>query len=297
MSKASSGGAGLTLAVSLAFAGDAAAQVYGYTDDNGVLILSNVITDNRMRLIVDDTPENAGPVWHYSGQYDPMILKASSLFGVDSSLVRAVIAVESAFNRYARSHKGALGLMQLMPDTGRRYGVANAYDPWQNIRGGTAHLRDLIDEFDDLSLALAAYNAGPTPVRRYGAIPPYAETRNYVRRVLAIYGAGSKIQIVRGGRVYSITEPGGKTQVTATESVASATAAPSKGDASLRTGSPLADLARRAALARGGGTSTPATAPLPSPTPTAVATAVELVYFRFVDPEGTVHITRVRPDS
>jgi soluble lytic murein transglycosylase-like protein len=164
MSKASSGGAGLTLAVSLAFAGDAAAQVYGYTNDNGVLILSNVITDNRMRLIVDDTPENAGKVWHYSGEYDPLILKASSLFGVDSSLVRAVIAVESAFNRYARSHKGARGLMQLMPDTGRRYGVSNAYDPWQNIRAGTAHLRDLMDEFDDVSLALAAYNAGATPV-------------------------------------------------------------------------------------------------------------------------------------
>jgi hypothetical protein len=291
------GGVSLTLAVSFAFAAEASAQVYGYTDDSGVLILSNVITDNRMRLIVDDTPENAGTVWHYSGQYDPMILKASSLFGVDSSLVRAVIAVESAFNRYARSHKGALGLMQLMPDTGRRYGVSNAYDPWQNIRGGTAHLRDLIDEFDDLSLALAAYNAGPTPVRRYGAIPPYAETRNYVRKVMAIYGAGSKIQIVRGGRVYSITEPGGRTQVTPADSVASTTSAPLKDNGSLRTGSPLADLARRAAMARGGGNSTLAASPPPPPAPTVVAAAVELVYYRFVDPEGTVHITRVRPDS
>ena len=107
--------------------------------------------------------------------------------------MRAVIAVESAFNRYARSHKGARGLMQLMPATGKQYGVVNAYDPWQNIRGGTGYLKDLIDEFGDLQLALAAYNAGPTPVRRYDGIPPYNETRNYVRKVMAIYRAGSKV--------------------------------------------------------------------------------------------------------
>ncbi len=285
--------AGLALSASLAGPGDAAAQVYGYTDENGILILSNVLTNDRMRLIVDDTPENAGTVWHYSGQYDPMILKASSLFGVDSSLVRAVIAVESAFNRYARSHKGARGLMQLMPDTGRRYGVVNAYDPWQNIRAGTAHLRDLIDEFDDLSLALAAYNAGPTPVRKYGAIPPYPETRNYVRKVLAIYGVGSKIQIVRGDRVYSIDQPGGKTQVTV------GAPSPASDNGSARAGaSPLADLARRAAAARG-----MAAAPTPLvPAPAASALAAplqsaELVYYRFVGPDGTVFITRQRPDT
>jgi hypothetical protein len=296
MSRASSGGTGLAFAVSLAFAGEAAAQVYGYTNDNGVLILSNVITDNRMRLIVDDTPENAGTVWHYSGQYDDLILKASSLFGVDSSLVRAVIAVESAFNRYARSHKGALGLMQLMPDTGRRYGVSNAYDPWQNIRGGTAHLRDLLDEFDDVSLALAAYNAGATPVRRYGAIPPYNETRNYVRKVLAIYGVGSKIQIVRGDRTYTITEPGGKTQVIQTTGRTPSTAAPAA-DGSLRTGSPLADLARRAAISRAYAASPPPAAPAPPVSPAEVSVTAELVYYRFVDTDGTVHITRLRPET
>ena len=285
--------ASLALALALASAREAAAQVYGYTDDNGILILSNVLTNDRMRLIVDDTPENAGTVWHYSGQYDPMILKASSLFGVDSSLVRAVIAVESAFNRYARSHKGARGLMQLMPDTGRRYGLSNAYDPWQNIRAGTAHLRDLIDEFDDLSLALAAYNAGPTPVRRYGSIPPYPETRNYVRKVLAIYGVGSKIQIVRGDRVYSISQPGGKTRVSSTGTAPGAIA-----EGSVRTGgSTLADLARRAAAARG-----MAATPAPIPLPTAASLSppvqsAELAYYRYVDPEGTVFITRQRPDT
>ena len=293
MSKTLVGCAGLALSVSLATPWDATAQVYGYTNDDGILILSNVLTNDRMRLIVDDTPENAGTVWHYSGQYDPMILKASSLFGVDSSLVRAIIAVESAFNRYARSHKGARGLMQLMPDTGRRYGVSNAYDPWQNIRAGTAHLRDLIDEFDDLSLALAAYNAGPTPVRRYGSIPPYPETRNYVRKVLAIYGVGSKIQIVRGDRVYSINQRGGKTQVSSSGSAPGATA-----DGSLRTGgSTLADLARRAAAARGMAASPP---PIPPPTAASLPPPVqsaELVYYRYVDPEGTVFITRQRPET
>ncbi len=290
--------AGITLALSLASAGDAAAQVYGYTDENGTLILSNVLTNDRMRLIVDDTPENAGTVWHYSGQYDPLILKASSLFGVDSSLVRAVIAVESAFNRYARSHKGARGLMQLMPDTGRRYGVSNAYDPWQNIRAGTAHLRDLMDEFDDVSLALAAYNAGATPVRRYRSIPPYAETRNYVRKVLAIYGvgAGSRIQIVRGDRVYSINQPGGKTQVSST-SPSGSTGATTSTEGSLRTGSPLADLARRAAAARGMAASPPPAPPAAGPIVVASVQSAELVYYRFVDPEGTVHITRARPET
>jgi hypothetical protein len=286
----------LALFAAVALARPAAAQVYGYTDDKGTLILSNVLTNDRMRLIVDDTPENAGTVWQYNGQYDPMILKASNLFGVDSSLVRAVIAVESAFNRYARSHKGARGLMQLMPDTSQRYGVSNAYDPWQNIRAGTAHLRDLIDEFRDLPLALAAYNAGATPVRKYGSVPPYPETRNYVRKVLAIYGVGSKLQITRGDRVYSINQPGGKTEITVSRTPASTTA-----DGSVRGGggSSLADLARRAAAARGFGGS-PAPAPAPSgPPPTALAASAqtELVYYRFVDPEGTVFITRQRPDT
>ena len=121
-----------------------------------------------------------------------MILKASRIHGVESALVRAVIAVESAFNRYARSHKGALGLMQLMPATGRMYGVVNPYDPWQNIRAGTEHLRSLINQFGDIRLALAAYNAGATPVKRYNGIPPYRETRSYVKKVMAIYRAGKQ---------------------------------------------------------------------------------------------------------
>jgi Transglycosylase SLT domain len=268
------------------------AQVYGYTDDRGVLILSNVPTTDRMRLIVDGSADEAGEVWQYSGQYDSLILKASSLFGVDSALVRAVIAVESGFNRYARSHKGARGLMQLVPDTGRRYGVVNAYDPWQNIRAGTAHLRDLIDEFRDLKLALAAYNAGATPVRRYRTIPPYPETRDYVRKVLAIYGVGSKVEIVKGNRVYSIGQPGGTTRVTA---AGAGNGNGSGGGATSVGGSPLADLARRVAARRSAGAGVEVAESLPSTAVPVDAAASSGLYYRFVDAEGTVFITRDKP--
>ena len=266
------------------------AQVYGYTDDKGVLVLSNVPNNDRKRLIADGNLHEAGRTRHYAGRYDRLILKASSLAGVDASLVRAVIAVESAFNRYARSHKGARGLMQLMPETGRRYGVVNAYDPWQNIRGGTAHLRDLLDEFKDLRLALAAYNAGSTPVRRYGTIPPYRETRNYVRKVLAIYQAGTKLQIVKGNTVYSIERPGGKTRITSRPDAAGTSDSEST----------LAAVARRLAAARA--LARAASPPSERAVPTRPRAPAEIlrkvvgpIYFRFVDSEGVIHISRNRP--
>jgi soluble lytic murein transglycosylase len=107
--------------------------------------------------------------------------------GLDRRLVQAVIQVESGYNHRARSRKGAMGLMQLMPDTARELGIRDPYDPEANIRAGTLYLRRMLDHFSqDLQLALAAYNAGPAAVRRHGGMPPYRETRNYVRRVLAL---------------------------------------------------------------------------------------------------------------
>jgi len=103
-------------------------------------------------------------------------------------LVQAVVQVESGYNQKALSRKGAVGLMQLMPDTARLLGVADPYDPVQNLRGGTRYLRQQIDRFANLSLALAAYNAGPTAVARFDGVPPYRETRDYVRRVLGLLG-------------------------------------------------------------------------------------------------------------
>ena len=119
--------------------------------------------------------------------YDPIIASASDRHGVDARLLKAVIQVESAFQPRARSHKGAMGLMQLMPRTARQYKARNPYDPPANIEAGTKHLKTLLDEFD-LPLALAAYNAGEGAVRRFGGIPPYAETQAYVAKILALLG-------------------------------------------------------------------------------------------------------------
>ena len=120
-------------------------------------------------------------------RYDPIIEQASARHGVDATLVRAVIQVESNYQYRARSARGARGLMQLMPATARQYGVTNPYDPAANIEAGIKHLKSLLERFP-LSLALAAYNAGEAAVQRYGGVPPYAETRTYVDRVLRLVG-------------------------------------------------------------------------------------------------------------
>ncbi|MPY88150.1 MAG: transglycosylase SLT domain-containing protein [Luteitalea sp.] len=120
-------------------------------------------------------------------QYVRLVEQTSLRHQVDPKLVHAVIAVESRYKSRARSRKGAMGLMQLMPETARQYAVANPYDPAANIDAGVRHLRSLLDRFD-LTLALAAYNAGEAAVRRFGGVPPYRETRDYVRRVLAMVG-------------------------------------------------------------------------------------------------------------
>ena len=117
--------------------------------------------------------------------YDPMIERAATRHDVDARIVRAVIQVESAFQPRARSSKGAMGLMQLMPKTARQYQARNPYDPASNIDAGTKYLKQLLNEFE-LPLALAAYNAGEGAVRRFGGIPPYAETQAYVPKVLGL---------------------------------------------------------------------------------------------------------------
>ena len=119
--------------------------------------------------------------------FDLIIERASSRHGVDARLVKAVIQVESAFQPRARSQKGAMGLMQLMPATARQYQARNPYDPSTNIEAGARHLRALLNEFE-LPLALASYNAGEAAVRRFGSIPPYAETQAYVATILDLVG-------------------------------------------------------------------------------------------------------------
>jgi soluble lytic murein transglycosylase-like protein len=120
----------------------------------------------------------------------PLVDASARAAGVDTNLARAVIAVESGFDPRAISSAGAAGLMQLEPETARAYGVSNVFDPAQNLRGGSAYLHDLLARFGgDVPRALAAYNAGPGAVERFGGIPPYPETRAYVARVLAAYRA------------------------------------------------------------------------------------------------------------
>jgi soluble lytic murein transglycosylase-like protein len=118
-------------------------------------------------------------------EFEPIINSCALEYGVDKSLVKAVIHAESGYDPNAVSVKGASGLMQLMPNTARNLKVSNTFDPADNIRGGVRYLRFLLDTFrGDEALALAAYNAGLSRVAQYGGIPPYAETRNYVAKIL-----------------------------------------------------------------------------------------------------------------
>jgi hypothetical protein len=186
--------AALTLMVSLASV--SAGQVYTRRNANGVVEATNVPDSAAFNL----TYPGKGTLIHsrgfhrnqaYWSMYDHHVDEAARLHQVSSDLVKAVIAVESEFDQWAVSSKGARGLMQLMPGTARSLGVADSFDARQNIFAGTQYLRQMLDQFGgDVDLALAAYNAGPNAVLRYGGIPPYRETRGYVDKVQSQLGDG-----------------------------------------------------------------------------------------------------------
>ena len=139
-----------------------------------------------------EAPEPQAPVNAFAmGPYGEIITAVAQTHGVDPLLVRALIHVESGDRPTARSNKGAMGLMQLMPSTARQYKVRNPYDPKANIAAGVKHLKSLIDRWG-VDLALAAYNAGEGAVKKFNGIPPYRETRNYVSRILSIARPGSR---------------------------------------------------------------------------------------------------------
>jgi len=179
------------------------ADVYAYTAADGTVSLSNVPTDARYEVLIaapqpvtgappaakPPKPVKPGPSQAGTARFDRIIEDVSRIYGLESALLHAVITVESSYNPKAVSNKGAAGLMQLMPGTAKRYGVADAFDPAQNLGGGARYLRDLLNLFDsDVSLALAAYNAGENAVKKHGnRIPPYRETLRYVPKVLDYY--------------------------------------------------------------------------------------------------------------
>ena len=164
------------------------ADVYVHKDKHGVLTFTNVPNHNGYRRVIRESNSYVAAPTYTSYSYDDVILSASSRHSIDADLIRAVIKTESDFNSNARSPKGAMGLMQLMPDTARQHNVLDAYNPPDNIEGGVRHLRLLLSRYrGDVELSLAAYNAGIKAVERHGGIPPYAETREYVRRVLHFY--------------------------------------------------------------------------------------------------------------
>ena len=172
----------------------ARAEVFVFTDENGVAHYSNVPVDARFKRvdeIKDDLPpaEHPAPLLHRSDRYTDLIEGVARADGLQPALVRAVLLVESGGDPKAISQRGARGLMQLMPGTAKRYGVSDVFDPEQNIRAGSHYLRDLASRYsNDLKLMLAAYNAGPAAVdQNNGGIPPIKETLDYVPRVLQIY--------------------------------------------------------------------------------------------------------------
>lgn len=165
------------------------AQIYAWRDANGTLVLSDRKLDQGAKsyAIPGTTIRSTTPLVSNAirERFEPFVVDHAARHGVRPDLVRAVIQVESGFNPRARSPKGAMGLMQLMPATARELGVRDPYDADENIGGGTAYLRQLLDRYDgNEELALAAYNAGAGAVDKYGrAVPPYRETRDYVKKV------------------------------------------------------------------------------------------------------------------
>ena len=178
------------------------AQIYAWRDASGTLVLSNTPKDRTAVTFAvagsrSDIRTTRKVLSSRAAQYEPLVIEHAAAQGVRPELVRGVIQAESAFNPFALSNKGAMGLMQLMPATASDYNVRNPYDAAQNIRAGVAYLKSLLTKYgDNEELALAAYNAGPEAVKKYGAVPPYRETRNYIARIQGTAGSRAPVTTV-----------------------------------------------------------------------------------------------------
>jgi len=164
-----------------------AASLYRYVDERGVVHFTDSPSDPRYAEVSPKKPMGPPLPRRTARGLDGVIKQTARLHGLPPALVKAVIRAESNFDPGARSDKGAIGLMQLMPRTAEEMGVEDPWHAEENVRGGTAYLRSMVNRYGDVRLALAAYNAGPHAVDRYGGVPPYPETQQYVQRVLSYY--------------------------------------------------------------------------------------------------------------
>jgi len=209
-----------------AAAGAADADIYQYVDEHGVVHFTNVPqgpvvrTARVHRETRTPPPAPASPSRpatadrsrsdEVPASYLVYIDRACEKYGVDPSLVRAIVKVESDYNPFALSRKGAMGLMQLMPQTAVEMNVKNSFSPQENIEGGVRYLRYLLDRYEgNLSLSLAAYNSGETAVKRWGTVPPFKETKDYVKKVLAHYQGAGRTTLAPRFTIYVGTGPDG----------------------------------------------------------------------------------------
>jgi soluble lytic murein transglycosylase len=164
------------------------ADIYRYVDERGVVSFTDNPRHSGYRIYLRETSTGPRRIQMKYYPYRTVVREACSIYNLEEPLLRAVMEVESDYNRYAVSSAGARGLMQLMPETMVYVGVGNPWDPKQNIMGGAKYLKELIKRFSgDLPLALAAYNAGPNAVIKYGKVPPYPQTERYVMKVMDRY--------------------------------------------------------------------------------------------------------------